>query len=99
MRGSKVEARPTLDLRRAEVEGRSLFDLRLSSIEAHWTFEIRREMRAGGFLGQIFNPCQMTCKVIVAVAYKVIRVQRLDSLDLKNFGPRRDFSILILRFL
>ena len=51
---------------------------------------------------ELFFPpklCNMTRKAYPAYAYRVIRVQRQASLDRQNFGPRRDFSILFLRFL
>ena len=38
-------------------------------------------------------------KVLFAIVYTVIRMQRLASLDSKNFGPKYDFPILFLRFL
>ena len=41
----------------------------------------------------------MIRKVYFTCVYRVIRLQRQASLERLNFGPRRNFSILFLRFL
>ena len=43
----------------------------------------------------IFGTFHVTRKAYLAYAYRVIRVRGQASLDPKNFGPRRNFSIFI----